>query len=202
MPGAARTAVPISDALLDLSVSYVAHDGDGVPLERAARYGFDALPAWLVAIAIARPRGRQRMSDTLEAAITAGVDRSSLGACLTYVELAAALVAGQPASVAIEEVRGSHRPPPPAEMPNVSGDLASDAVATSMWVLSHPACGLADVVPAVMARAGGAVAAAVGGLLGLRDGARAIPASWRHHAGPTATQCAGLAPLLARVRLD
>lgn len=195
------SGVPASDALLDLSISYVAHDGSGVPLERAARYEPDALPAWLVATAIARPIDRRRISDTLESALTAGVSRESLGACLTYVELAAALVAGQPATVAIEEVRGGFRPRLPAEMPHLSGDVATDAVATSMWVLAHPTCGLAEIVPAVMARAGSAVAAAVGGLLGLRDGACSIPASWRRRAGGTARQCVELAPRLADVRM-
>lgn len=190
---------PVTAALLDLSVGYAAGCRQRAPLVRAATYGHKSLPAWLIAATIARSVPSQQVNDAVELAVAAGARGRSLAACVTFVEVASALLAGHPASVALAAATVGRSLPSPHGLPDVTGEASIDALEVGLWVLTYPACGIADIVPAVTTLAGPTVAAAVGGLLGLRDGVSAIPTDWRCRLGSAALQCRRLAPRLAHV---
>jgi hypothetical protein len=149
------------------------------------------------------------VSDTLELALAARVPRGALADCVAYVELAAALFGGRPVAEAVGAIgRGGLGPggagtaaSAAADVgsgPRLTGEGPADAVGAGVWALRQPG-GLAEVMP-VLARVGTpGVAAAVGGLLGLRDGCAGMPAHWQRRARGAAA-CLALAPGLVRAR--
>lgn len=97
---------PVTTALVDLCHSYVARRGEGVPVEVAKRHDGVAGLGWLLAVAVVRDDERERVAETLELALAAGVALHELGACVRYVEIAARLFAGLPVEAAVEAATG------------------------------------------------------------------------------------------------
>jgi hypothetical protein len=193
---------PVTAALVDLCHGYVASRGRRVPIDVGERHEGVATPAWMLAVAVVRPAGRDLVSDTLELALAARVPRGALADCVAYVELAAALFAGRSTAEAVADVgaggRGRIGVPAPGGPLRLTGEGPADAVGAGLWALHHPG-GLAEVLP-VLARVGTpGVAAAVGGLLGLRDGCAGMPAHWQRRVRGAAA-CLALAPGLVRAR--
>lgn len=194
---------PVTRALVELADSYVLRRGHGVPVDVAERHEGVATPAWLLAVAVVRSNSRELIADTLELANAAGVPSRSLGDCVAYVELAAGLFAGRPASAAIDQAtwNGRRHCGPPAgtgPKPSLCGEGPVDALSASIWALGQPG-GLADVMPMLAAVATPAVGAAAVGVLGLRDGCASMPANW-HRRLRSAPDCLALAPGLVRAR--
>jgi hypothetical protein len=194
---------PVTAALVDLCHGYVASRGLSVPVDVGERHEGVATPAWMLAVAVVRSTSRDLVSDTLELALAARVPRGALADCVAYVELAAALFAGRPVSEAVGAIRAVDpvlRCPAPVAggALRLTGEGPADAVGAGIWALHQPG-GLAEVMP-VLARVGTpGVAAAVGGLLGLRDGGAGMPAHWRRRVRGAAA-CLALAPGLVRAR--
>lgn len=188
---------PVTMALVDLCHSYVARRGDGVPVEVAKRHDGVAGPGWLLAVAVVRSTASERVGDTLELALAAGMRRHALGDCVAYVELASLLFAGVPAEVAVDAAIGRPVPTPGSE-PDLCGETMADAVSAGVWALSQSG-GVADLVPALAAVAPPGVGAAAAGLVGLRDGGGAVPAHWQRRLH-CSTACLALAPGLVRAR--
>jgi hypothetical protein len=186
----------VATAMVELARAYVARDGDGAPTDVAARHDGDPAPAWLLVVAIVRPRSRTLSADALQLARAAGVPGHALSHCVSYVELAAELFAGRPAPAAVEAVTGLRTPR--AVSPTLCGDPHLDALTTGIWALAQPGR-VAEVLPALAAVVPHDVRAAAGGLLGLRDGSNAIPGDW-HRDLPEAGSCRTLAADLVRVR--
>ena len=210
---------PVTRALVELADSYVLRRGHGVPVDVAVKHEGVPTPAWLLAVAVVRSNSRELIADTLELANAAGVPSRSLGDCVAYVELAAGLFAGRPASSAIDTAtRGGRRhctvaaaatasssssfssssalsaqPAPP-----LCGEGPVDALTAGIWALSQPG-GIADVMPALAAVTTPGVGAAAAGLLGLRDGCASMPANWQRRLRST-PDCLALAPGLVRAR--
>jgi len=216
---------PVTRALVELADSYVLRRGHGVPVDVAEKHEGVPTPAWLLAVAVVRSNSRELIADTLELANAAGVPSRSLGDCVAYVELAAGLFAGRPASAAIETAtRGGRRhctavaaatastssaaaasvysasssasSGPPG--PPLCGEGPVDALTAGIWALSQPG-GIADVMPALAAVTTPGVGAAAAGLLGLRDGSAGMPAHWQRRLR-SAPDCLALAPGLVRAR--
>lgn len=188
---------PVTAALMDLCHSYVARRGDGVPVEVAKRHDGVSGPGWLLAVAVVRTDRSELIGDTLELALAAGIRRHALGDCVAYVEMAAALFAGQPVEVAVEAAIGGSAPTLRGR-PRVSGECVADAVAAGIWALGQSG-GVADVVAALADVVPPAVGAAAAGLVGLRDGGGAVPAHW-HRRLHCSASCMALAPGLVRAR--
>lgn len=193
---------PVADALLDVARAYTESDGSGVPVEIAARHEGVAAPAWLLAVAVVRPRRADQVADTLELATAAGVPRRCLGACVAYVELAAGLYSGLsgPEAVRSGNVDLSGVADPGRAGPPLCGESTADALTAGAWALFQDAP--ADRVVATVSRnSTPGVGAAVAGLLGLRDGCGALPRGW--HAGVESDAvCSGLVPRLVRARCN
>jgi hypothetical protein len=189
---------PVTTALVDLCHSYVARRGDGVPLEVAKRHDGVAGPAWLLAVAVVRDDERERVAETLELALAAGVALHDLGDCVSYVEMAARLFAGQPAEAVVEASTGRPVLPVGPGGPELCGESVADALAAGLWALCQTG-GVADVVQALSGVAPPSVGAAAAGLVGLRDGGGAVPAHW-HRRLRCSAACLALAPGLVRAR--
>ena len=97
----------VSAALVELAQAFVSRQGQGTPLDVAERLTGLGSPAWLLSVAIVRPRSATIGADALRLAHAAGVPGHALPHCVGYVELGAALFGGRDASDAIE---ASHRP--------------------------------------------------------------------------------------------
>jgi hypothetical protein len=211
----------VTAALVDLCHGYVASRGRRVPVDVGERHEGVATPAWMLAVAVVRPGSRDIVSDTLELALSARVPRGALGDCVAYVELAAALFAGRPVAEAVGALGGGRgRRGDPAEVasgplagrpalaravavatgdaPRLTGEGPADALSAGLWALHQPV-GLAEVMPVLARVATPGVAAAVGGLLGLRDGCAGMPAHWQCRVRGAAA-CLALAPGLVRAR--
>jgi len=194
---------PITRALVDLADSYVLRRGHGVPVDVAERHEGVATPAWMLAVAVVRSNSRELIADTLELANAAGVPSRSLGVCVAYVELAAGLFAGRPATAAIDSATRNGRRHCPAptgrsSRPALCGEGPVDALSAGLWALGQPG-GIADVMPALAAITTPGVGAAAAGLLGLRDGCASMPAVWQRRLR-SAPECLALAPGLVRAR--
>jgi hypothetical protein len=189
---------PVTDAVVELARAYVARPGDGAPHDVAARVGGLATPAWLLAVAVARPHSATLDAEALALANAAGAPGHALPHCLDYARLAAALFGGRSDAAAVEQVTGQRRRTGPPTALTLCGEPHLDALTTGVWAL-HQTAPLAEVVPslAVLAPAGAAVAAAA--LLGLRDGPGALPDAWLDDL-PDAPVWAQLAADLMRVR--
>jgi hypothetical protein len=186
--------------LVDLCHGYVATRGQRVPLDVGERHEGVATPAWMLAVAVVRPGGRDLVSDTLELALAARVPRGALADCVAYVEMAAALFAGRTTAEAVAgpAARGAATAALPGAPLRLTGEGPADALGAGIWALHQPG-GLPEVLPELARVATPGVAAAVGGLLGLRDGCGAMPAHWQRRVRGAAA-CLALAPGLVRAR--
>ena len=191
---------PVTTALVDLCHGYVATRGRRVPVDVGERHEGVATPAWMLAVAVVRPTGRDLVSDTLELALAARVPRGALADCVAYVELAAALYAGRSTAeaVAVPAARGPASAVAAGAPLRLTGEGPADAVSAGIWALHQPG-GLAEVLPELARVGTPGVAAAVGGLLGLRDGCAGMPAHWQRRVRMAAA-CLALAPGLVRAR--
>ncbi len=192
-------ARPVSAALVELAQAFVSRQGQGTPLDVAERLTGLGSPAWLLSVAIARPRSATISADALRLAHAAGVPGHALPHCVGYVELGAALFGGRDASDAIEAITGQPVSGGVHTALTLCGEPHLDALTTGMWALQQPGS-LAEVVTTLASLAPPGVAAAAGGLLGLRDGAGAVPADWQD--ALPAEGCAALAGALVEVRHD
>ena len=189
----------VSAALVELAQAFVSRHGLGTPLDVAERLTGLGSPAWLLSVAIARPRSAAISADALRLAHAAGVPGHALPHCVGYVELGAALFGGRDTSDAIEGITGQPVSGGVHTALTLCGEPHLDALTTGMWALQQPGS-LAEVVTTLASLAPPGVAAAAGGLLGLRDGAGAVPAAWQD--ALPAAGCAALAGELVEVRHD
>jgi hypothetical protein len=195
---------PVADALVDVTREYI-RSGEAVPVEAAQRHEGATAPGWLLAVAVVRPGRTDLVADTLELATAAGVPRRSLGACVAYIELAAGLFAGMPVESAVQAATGgvvsvdlAAVADPERAAPSLCGDTPADALTAGVWAVLQDAES-ADVMNVIRRLSTPGVAAAVAGLLGLRDGCGALPLSW-HQGSERAAVCNSLAPSLIRSR--
>lgn len=193
-------AGPIAEALRDLAHGYDARPEGRVPIDVAERCQGTTAPAWLLATAVALPDRCGLVSDTLELATVAGVPRHALPACVAYVELAAGLFAGQPTDAAIRSCARTLVTPCDVQRatPPLCGESAVDALAAGLWALVRPRS-LGEVMDVLSGLSTPGVAAAVAGLLGLRDGCGALPPAW-HRPPSQASESFALAAGLIRAR--
>jgi hypothetical protein len=185
LAGPALGPGPVGQAMLDLANGFVASRGD-LPLDVAnSLAGLDS-PAWLLSLAITRPNPTQRLEDTQAVAAAAGFDDVSQEAAGAYVDLASNLLHAD--SVEADELadagRGALRDAglwgildgvPDNEEPwSPLGRPILDALAIALLTLGHdgPA---RHLVGSLKGRVSPGVLAAVGGLLGIRDGAQLTP---------------------------
>lgn len=204
-PGAPPLQGSVSDALVAVAYDYVGRAGAGVPIEAARRHEGATAPGWLLAVAAVRPGRADLVADTLELATAAGVPRRSLGACVAYVELAAGLLAALSAETAVQAAAGGMVSvdllavaDPERATPPLCGESTADALSAGAWALLQDG-GSAEAVAVVRRMSTPGVTAAVAGLLGLRDGCRALPSGW-HRAMSRANACHALATGLVRSR--
>jgi hypothetical protein len=190
---------PVSAALVELAQAFASRQGQGTPLDVAEQLTGLGSPAWLLSVAIARPRSATISADALRLAHAAGVPGHALPHCVGYVELGAALFGGRDAGAAIELITGQPVSGGVHTALTLCGEPHLDALTTGMWALQQLGS-FAEVVTTLASLAPPGVAAAAGGLLGLRDGAGAVPGPWQD-ALPTAA-CASLAQALVQVRHD
>ena len=209
-PGGFEPGGPVTAALLDLCRSYTADEDDldaEAPLEVACRHQGVPATGWLLPVAVARG-GSDLVDDTLLLATAAGATPDVLGACLTYVTLAAELLAAQPVKAAVElatckpadvAVDEATRPANGTQptRPRLCGIGPIDAVNAGIWALTQPGYRLASLAASLAHWCEPWVAAAAAGLLGLRDGCAAVPAQW-YRLVESAQDCMDLAPVLLR----
>lgn len=188
---------PESAGLVDLAQAFVSCQGQGTPLDVAARLRHLDSPAWLLAVAVVRPHSEALGTDALRLAHAAGVPGHALPHCLDYVRLAAALLGGVSDAEAIEQVTGQRARSHMVTALTLCGDPHLDALTAAIWGLQQRGP-FPDVLGALAGLALPAIAAAAGGLLGLRDGASAVRTDWHPHL-PTAASVS-LAGELVRVR--
>lgn len=188
---------PVADALVDLARGYVAHKGEGVPVEVAQRLDGVPAPAWLLPVAIVRPYSSQLAADALQLARASGVPGHALSPCVAYVELAGELFSGRSAADAIESVTGEPAPRR-SSVPALCGEPHLDALTAAVWAVGQPA-GIDEVVAALAPLTPPSVRAAAAGLVGLRDGSSGMPDGWQRDL-PDAEACAELAAELVGVR--
>jgi hypothetical protein len=192
---------PAAARLLALARGYAEGADMSAFRRHATRYASVETPAWVLAVALARPNRRAVVADTLELALALGMlSREALGACVSYAELAWAAAT----DTAL----------PPAPDPEVETEaLVAEpdhpfllATRVGRRALEEGA----DLVAAVEALPFGtlpALRAAVAGLVGLRQGASALPDVWRRVLGEVDRQgeddalaCFALAPALVARR--
>ena len=143
-----------------------------------------------LATGLVRRDPRQRRLEAVEVSAVTHADRRCTQACAAYCDLVAYLVEGATPDHAVEEVLRSS--PMGADVRLAiagAGELVVDELDTSGYVLATLQVGvwallqrrgLEDVLVDVVNQGGDAdtTAAVAGGLLGVRDGAGAIPARW------------------------
>jgi hypothetical protein len=153
--------------------------------------------------------GRHLTEETISLATAAGATQDVLNACLTYVTLAAELLAARPVEVAIENatcmpfpiaVNAATKPADGIEpsRPRLVGVGPIDSVHAGIWALTQPRYQLATLAASLAHWCEPWVAAAAGGLLGLRDGCAAVPAQWYRRVRAS-HECLALAPALLQV---
>lgn len=196
-PGLAAGERPESVGLIDVAQAFVSLQGQGTPLDVATELRHLDSPAWLLAVAVVRPLSEDVSRDALRLAHAAGVPGHALPHCLAYVRLAAELLGGVSDTEAIEEVTGQRARSRLVSALTLCGDPHLDALTTSIWALLQRGP-FPDVLGALASLAPPAIAAAAGGLLGLRDGASVVPTDW--HPYLPAAGCVALAGELVRVR--
>jgi len=189
---------PVAAAMLDVAEMYAASDGRQVPVDVAARH--DGVPglAWLLPVALVRPDIQRLASDTLELAAAAGVPVHALGACVIFAELSACLLAGWSVPEAVAVTTGIG-PRYASSSPALAGEPVTDGLVAALWAIDQQR--RPDELLASLAEmATPSVQAAAGGVLGIRDGADQLPASWHARGAETAAKCRELAPRLLRAR--
>ncbi len=189
---------PIVTAMLDVAEGYAASNGGEVPLDVAARH--DGVPglAWLLPVALVRPDIQRLASDTLELAAAAGVPVHALGACVTFAELSACLLAGWSVPEAVAVTTGVG-PSHGSSRPALAGEPVTDGLVAALWAISQQR--RPDKLLASLAGvATPSVQAAAGGVLGIRAGADRLPLSWQARWPDATARCRGLAPRLLRAR--
>lgn len=185
---------PLGAALVDLCHGYVAHRGATVPVELGTRHRGVTGAGWVLAIPFARVEIPRLVGDTLELAPALGVPRNAWGACVSYAELAACLLAGWSTEEALAVTPGL--PPPDAAVPRWCGDGVIDSLNAGVWAMTQLE-GVGEVVAALAGSTTAPVVATAAGLVGMRDGAAATPFGWL---GPGAkAECQALAPALLRL---
>jgi hypothetical protein len=187
----------LSGGLVDLAQAFASRNGQGTPLDVAAQLRDLDSPAWLLSVAIVRPRSDALGADALRLANAAGVPGHALPHCVGYVELCAALFGGMSDAEAIEHVTGQRARGHLSTALTLCSDPHLDALTTGIWALQQRGT-FAEVLGALASLAPPAIAAAAGGLLGLRDGVAAVPVAW--HTDLPVAGCATLAEELVRVR--
>lgn len=196
-PGFADGERPESAGLVDLAQAFVSRQGQGTPLDVAAELRHLESPASLLAVAVVRPHSEDVNTDALRLAHAAGVPGHALPHCLDYVQLAAALLGGVSDVEAVGQVTGQRARSHLVTALTLCGDPHLDSLTTGIWALQQRGP-FPDVLGALASLAPPAIAAAAGGLLGLRDGASAVPTDW--HPYLPAAGCVTLAGDLVRVR--
>jgi hypothetical protein len=196
-PDGFRAGGPVAAALLELASGYVSRNGGATPIEVAQRQDGVPAPAWLLPVAIVRPFSNLLAADALQLARASGVPGHALSPCVTYVELAAELFAGRPATEAVEAITGEPVPRK-APTPALCGEPHLDALSTAVWALAQPE-GVTELIPALVPITPPSVRAAAAALVGLRDGSNALPGHW-HRDVPDAAACHTLAADLVGVR--
>jgi hypothetical protein len=189
---------PAAARLLALARGYAEGADMSAFRRHATRYASVETPAWVLAVALARPSRRAVVADTLELALALGMlSREALGACVSYAELAWAAATD------------TALPPPPH--PGVEPEAQPDhpfllATRAGRRALEDGAT-LASAVDDLPFGSLPALRAAVAGLVGLRNGASAIPDVWRRVLGEVDRQgeddalaCFALAPALVARR--
>lgn len=191
---------PITEALADLARGYDAPPSGRTPTDVAQRCQGTTAPAWLLATAVALPDRRGLVADTLELATLAGVPRHSLPACVAYIELAAGLFAGKSTEAALRAGASIRIAPSDLQRttPPLCGESAIDALAAGVWALTQP-LPIGEVMDVLSALSTPGVAAAVAGLLGLKEGCGALPPAW-HRPVEQVSECFALAAGLVRAR--
>jgi hypothetical protein len=194
---------PVSAALVDLARAYVSDPDGYAPTHIANQHEGVPGPGWLLPVAIIRSDPATREREVRELADAAGMGAYQIPACIAYIELAANLfVADQaePAPVrAVED--GDHAL---VRAPRLLGIGAADGLAAGSWALARQG-DLAQVIPSLV-RSGQNlvapwVAAAAGGLVGVRDGRAAVPGPWHRRLPRRQRQaCAQLAQALVELR--
>jgi len=174
------------------ALGWLAEHGDPRRSGAAATRGNDAGNGSLMRAMPTALAGRTREDRVREAAEISAVthaDQRCVEACQVYVEIAAGLVAGLPVAAALDGAKDLARHPAvvdallvdPARAVDTlpTGGYVIDSLAAAVWAVQQPAS-LEELVIAVVNRGDDAdtTGAIVGGLLGTRDGAGAIPARW------------------------
>jgi hypothetical protein len=194
---------PVSAALVDLTRAYVSDPDDSAPLHVANEHEGVPGPAWLLPVAIIRADPGAREREVRGLAEAAGMGAYQVPACIAYVELAANLFsADQPDVAPVRAVRDPEQALAPA--PRLLGIGAADGLAAGSWALARPG-DLAQVIPSLLKSGQNLVApwvaAAAGGLVGMRDGRAAIPGQWHRRLPRRQRQaCAQLAEELVESR--
>ena len=206
-PGGFETGGPVTAALLDLCRSYSSPDETHPPVMVALQHQGVPATGWLLPVAVART-GSGIVDDTITLATTAGATPDVLGACLTYVTLAAELLAAhpvhlaievatcKPVAVAVDEATRQATGNQPTR-PRLCGIGPIDAVNAGIWALTQTGYRLATLAASLAHWCEPWVAAAAAGLLGIRDGCAAVPAQW-FRLVDAAQDCMDLAPELLR----
>jgi hypothetical protein len=192
---------PASARLLALARGYAEGADMSAFRRHAARYASVETPAWVLAVALARPSRRAVVADTLELALALGMlSREALGACVSYAELAWAAATN------------TALPRPPAH-PDLEPELSTEpdhpfllATRAGRRALEENAS-LTAVVEGLPFGTMPALSAAVVGLVGLPHGVAAVPEVWRRvlgevdaHGEDDALACFALAPALVARR--
>jgi hypothetical protein len=207
-PGGFESGGPVTAALLDLCRAYTAFDEDDTPVRVALRHQGVPGVGWLLPVAVVRS-GTRIIDETITLATAAGTPPDVLDACLTYVTLAAELLVARPVEAAVEvatckpfamAVDGATRRAGGTEpsRPRLLGIGAVDAVNAGIWALTQTRYQLATLAASLAHWCEPWVAAAAGGLLGLRDGCASVPAQWYRRVRAS-QECLALAPALLRV---
>lgn len=201
-------AGPVGQALVDLANGFVASRGE-LPVEVARRHAGVDSPAWLLAVAVARPGVEDRLSDAVGLAAAAGFDEAAQAAAAAYVDVAGCLLASDPETVR-QKVADTQRvvrelglpeglvPASSSSVLSPVGQPVGDALAVSLWALGQRDQ-LGQLVDVLADRVPAGVLAAVGGLVGLRDGADCLPGGWLPKL-PGAGDVKAVVPALLRVR--
>jgi hypothetical protein len=201
--GGFESGGPVSAALVDLAWAYVSDPEGCAPTHVAKQHEGVPGPGWLLPVAIIRSNPATREREVRELADAAGMGAYQIPACIAYVELAANLfVADQPEPTPIRAVKEPDQTR--VRAPRLLGIGAADGLAAGSWALARPG-DLAQVIPSLV-RSGHNlvapwVAAAAGGLVGMRDGKDAVPGPWYRRLPRRQRQaCAQLAQTLVQCR--
>ena len=143
-----------------------------------------ALPTALI-----RPDAQRRRAESAQISAITHAHRRCVDSCVAYNEIAAALIAGAPASEAISQAQALDLHTDVRSALNVSANTAETDLSTTGYVIDSLRCAvwaiqqhdtLESVLVALVNRGNDAdtTAAIAGGLLGIIHGAEGIPQRW------------------------